>query len=107
MTKNATYDKDKVVELYKQGYSFQQIGKQVGISKGMVSGFVGRMLRSGQLKKVVKTIATSLPPSNKVGKDPKAKHSRRYTFKFRPFGYVEPTKSELRDMLAKALENSK
>jgi hypothetical protein len=40
-------------------------------------------------------------------KEKKRKAPSRNTFKFRPFGYKEPTKSELREMLTKAVENTK
>jgi predicted transcriptional regulator len=110
MIKSATYDKDKIIELYKKGYSFLQIANKLELSRGIVSGFISRSLKVGRIQRVVKTIAASIPPTKveKVNKKVAVnKFSKQFTFKNRPFGYVEPTKSELRAALTKALENTK
>ena len=101
--------KDQLVELYNTGLSHGKIATKLGISKGVAAGRIKRMIDRGELKKFVKTIVTHpVPRQAQPGKETKVAHtSRRYTFKSRPFGYREPSKNELRQMLTQALENSK
>lgn len=47
-TPNADVFKDKIVSLYKQGLSQQQIGMRLGCTKGVVAGVIFRMRKAGK-----------------------------------------------------------
>ena len=115
------YNEQNLRTLHAQGLSFTQIAAELGVSRSVISGKVSRLglsRRSLLAKAETNVVASTEKKLRKPRYLPTAAPSRtpaKITSSFgtlppsvpRPGRHVEPTKAELREMLRRAVENTK
>lgn len=89
---------ERLVYLIKQGFSYGEIAEEAGVTRSVISGRVYRMKKNKvELpKKVSNSVAIETRPKMFVPRSPKL-HSDKTS---------HMTKSELREMLRQAVENT-
>ena len=96
------YNDENLRELYSQGLSQSEMGKRMGVTTGKVGGRIRRLMAWGKLDKRVKEKPLPAPPVVKANT-----YNRKGSIGIKPYGYKNPTKEELMDMLRRAVENTK
>ena len=100
-------DNDKnVIDLYNQSLSHNEIAAKFGVSRGAISGRIKR-IKARDPSLLLERRKNVHPLGKRSEKIEVKKKPNRYTFRTRPFGYIEPTKNEMRMMLREAVVNTK
>lgn len=111
------YNDTNLLDLFNQGLTYSQIGKQLGATRAQVSGRLRRIRkinpalvpsRKKEPKPKVKRVqvrkkVTPLPPTPK----PIQFKPNRYSIGIKPRNYLQPSKADMRAMLKQAVENTK
>jgi hypothetical protein len=122
------YTDENIIELYNKNLSYSEIAKELtrpdkDVTRGMISAKVRRLIEKFPKRMELRkpsvhpagkvAIKWSRKPNPKTGKlnEPEVKkekviHPNRYTIRSKPFGYNNPSKAALREMLRKAVENT-
>lgn len=107
------YNDTNLIELYSAGQSYAEIARAMVVSRNKVSGRLQRIKKKPAYVQLEAQHVLARQVSNAVVLD-KVKFTpirkttpNKYSLAIKPYGYLEPTKGELRMMLKQALENSK
>lgn len=106
------YNDENLIKLYKEKMSFSEIGRTLNVTASKANGRINRMIKKGLMKHDGRS--ANVHPTGKVSKRTKDEQPKeivfqpkKYTIRTRPFGYTDPTKAQLRDMLRDAVNNTK
>ena len=100
------YNQDNLLKLYAENLSYSEIAKQLNTTPGSISGRLGRLKKKNP----------ELVPQRRIGVHPQGKTFGRAKLVMKPNkntivfvrqGKQNMTKSEMRDMLRMAVENTK
>lgn len=92
------YSLENLLALYQKGLTQSQIARELNVTKGSVKGKLSRLKKKSMLPEKIARVPIASPIKSKPN---------RYSIAVKPHKYEKPTKSELYDILKRAVENTK